>query len=405
MKYRGVFPTVLLSIVLAGCSSRSPETESPSSVETSRPASDATIRLEPEDVKANGLQSVEVVETRIAPTLVAPGHVRTRSGGEAEIFSPFPGRLTGELALPRIGDSVRKEQHIADVEQQFAAPERLQLTTTAIELQTNIEHAQQELDLKRTELSRAQELYDGGAIPLKQLQTAQFELKQAAATLEGARRSKEQYDAAQSSVNTQARRAPITAPISGTVVAVDAALGQQVDPAKSLLTIADLSTVWVEAAVHERDLPKLRTVREAQIAIPGGVTLTGRLVTIGSLVDPENRTVPVIFSVENRAASLKIEMFVETRIPIGALVPALVIPSASLLSEQGTYAVYVETSPGTYQRRAVEIGQRKDDMVVVTAGLQKGERVVAIGAQTLRGESLKGQIPVEEEEKEREEKR
>jgi membrane fusion protein, heavy metal efflux system len=405
MKSRGVFPAVLLFIV-AGCSSSLPDRENPLASTATTP-SDGTIRLQPEDVKANGFQSVEVVESRIAPVLVVPGHVRTRSGGEAEVFSPFPGRLIGESALPRIGDTLVRDQHIADVEQQFAASETLQLTTTAIELQTSIEHSQQEVDLKRTELSRAQELYDGGAIPLKQLQSAQFELKQAESKLEGAQRSKAQYDAAQSNGNTQVRRAPIAAPITGTVVAADATLGQQIDPAKSLLTIADLTTVWVEAAVHERDLPKLRAIREAEIAIPGseGPTYIGRLVTIGNLVDPENRTVSVIFSVANRGAALKIAMFVEARIAIGALAPALVIPSSALLSEQDAYVVYVERAPGTYERRTVAIGQRKGDIVVIASGLQKGERVVSVGAQTLRGESLKSQIPVEEEEKEQEEKR
>jgi membrane fusion protein, heavy metal efflux system len=406
MKSNRVFPAVLLLIVVTGCSSLPLDKENPPTL-TEATTTDGTIRLQPEDVKANGFQSAEVVESRIAPVLIVPAHVRTRSGGEVEVFSPFPGRLIGESALPRIGNTLARGQHIADVEQQFAASEKLQLTTTAIELQTSIEQAQQELDLKRIELSRAQELYDGGAIPLKQLQTAQFELKQAESKLEGARRSKEQYDAAQSNANTQVRRAPITAPISGTVVAADATLGQQVDPAKSLLAIADLTTVWVEAAVHERDLPKLRAVREAEIAIPGseGPTFVGRLVTIGNIVDPENRTVSVIFSVANRGAALKIAMFVEARIPIGTLAPALVIPASALLSEQDAYAVYVETAPGTYERRTVAIGQRKDDIVVVTSGLQKGEKVVSVGAQTLRSESLKSQIPVEEEEKEQEEKR
>jgi membrane fusion protein, heavy metal efflux system len=304
--------------------------------------------------------------------------------------------------LPRIGDSIVRGRHVADVEQQFPASEKLQLAATTIELQANIEQAQQEVDLKRTELNRAQELYDGGAIPQKQLQSAQFELKQAESKLEAARRSKEQYDAAQSSINSQSRRAAITAPISGTIIAADATLGQQVETAKSLFTIADLSTVWIEAAVHERDLSKLRGVREAEIGIPvsEGRPFIGRVVTIGNLVDPENRTVPVIFSAENRRGILKLGMFVEAHIPIGPPAKALLVPSSSVLSEEGAYSVYVETEPGVYRRKTVQLGQRTDAMVVITSGLEKGERVVSVGAASLRSESLKGQIPVEEEERE-----
>src|SRR5207249_12252487 len=118
-----------------------------------------------------------------------------------------------------------------------------------------------------------------------------------------------------------------------------------------------------------------------------------------------NRTVPVTFSVENPRAILKVEMFVEAHIPIGPPAKVLLIPASAVLSEEATYAVYVETEPGVYRRRLVQLGQRKDPMVVITSGLEKGDKVVSIGAQTLRSESLKGEIPAEEEEKEKVEKK
>ena len=75
-----------------------------------------------------------------------------------------------------------------------------------------------------------------------------------------------------------------------------------------------------------------------------------------------------------------------------------------MTASTSVYAVYVETGPGTYEHRAVEIGQRKDDNVVIISGLKPGERVVSVGAQTLRGESLKGQIPADEDDKPRSER-
>jgi cobalt-zinc-cadmium efflux system membrane fusion protein len=313
--------------------------------------------------------------------------------------------LVGVSSLPCIGDWLNKGQFIADVEQQFVASEKLQFAVTSIQLESEIQQAQQEVDLRGKELNRAQQLYSEGAAPLKQLQSAETALNQAEAKLAGARRSKEKYDAAQSSANSEPRRASIVSPISGTVVAANATLGQQVDPAKSLFTIADLSRVWVEAAVHERDLARVRGVREAEIEIPGERPFIGRLVTIGNLVDPLNRTVPVIFSVENRHTDLKIEMFVEAHIPTGPPAKVLVIPTSAVLSEEGSYSVYVETGPGVFRRKAVKLGQRKDTRVVVTSGLEKGEKVVTVGAAALRSESLKGEIPVEMEEKEKAEKK
>lgn len=398
MKYRGMLVVLIFAALLPACRSEQEPGTGTAGAKVAA-SSDGSIHLSPEQVRASGLRSTQVVEGNVAPTIVAVGRVKARAGGESEVFSPFPGRLVGE-SLPKVGDSVTKGQRIAEVEQQFTAADKLQVSRTAIELQTSFEQAQQELALKRTELNRAQQLYDGGAIPQKQLQAAEFEFKQAEARLEGARRSKEQYDAAASTANSEPRRAPIVAPISGTVIAADATLGQQVDPSKNLLTIADLRTVWVEAAVHERDLPRIRLAKEAEIAIPGSASgsLTGKLVAIGSLVDPQNRTAPAIFSVDNRDGALRIEMFAEARIPTGPQSRVLMIPSSAVLSGGGASNVYAESQPGVYVRKVVGLGDRKGDQIVVTSGLKKGEKVVTVGAAVLRSESLKGEIPAEQDE-------
>ena len=272
-----------LAVLWLACGSeRKPDHEAAAATPAT-PASGA-IHLSPDQVGASGLRSTEAVEGPVAPSIAVIGRVKARAGGEADVFSPFPGRLVGD-SLPRIGDTVTKGQRIAEIEQQFTAADKLQVSTTAIELHTSFEQAQQHLQLKRTELDRAQQLYEGGAIPQKQLQTADFDVKQAEAKLEGARRANEQYQAAVSTANAEPRRAPIPAPISGTVIVADATLGQQVEPSKNLFTIADLRAVWVEAAVPERDLASIRAAREAEIAIPGSPgSLTGKLVTIGNLV-------------------------------------------------------------------------------------------------------------------------
>ena len=357
MSNQGLCLVFTLTIALTGCSPTRSNKTQPVEMKTVV-ASDGTIHLKPHQVETNGIEVAEVVEGNVVPVLVAVARVRTRSGGEAQVFSPFPGKLVGTSQIPRLGDFLNKGQHIADVEQQFMASERVQFSATTVQLQANIEQAQEEVELKRTELNRAKQLYDGGAIPQKQLQTAEFDLKQAESKLGGARGSKERYDAAQSSANTAPRLAPILAPISGTVIAADATLGQQVEPSKSLLAIADLSTVWVEAAVHERDLPRIRGAREAQIYIPGSAEppFPGKLVTIGNLVDTQNRTGSVIFAVKNPETKLKINMYIEAHIPVGPTAKALLIPSSALLFEQGANSVYIETQPGGFQRKEVQAG-------------------------------------------------
>jgi cobalt-zinc-cadmium efflux system membrane fusion protein len=409
MKCRELWPVLILVAFVSACGSKESEkADKASSQQAESVSRDETIRLNPEQARASGIEVVEVTEGEISPVMTVPGHVRTRSGGEAEVFSPFAGRLVGDVAIPQIGDVVAKGQRIADVEQQVPAADQFQAATTAVQVkvslqqaQQDLDHAQQEVDIRQTELNRARQLYDGGAIALKQVQTAEFDLKQAQTRLQSAQRSVEQYAGVPPVPSASTSRVPIVAPIAGTVIAVGAALGQQVDPSRSVLKIADLTTVWVEAAVQEHDLGRARMARTAEISIPesGERSITGTLVTIGSTVDPQNRTVPIIYTVDNRSVALRIEMFVEARIPTGPATRSLLIPVSAVLSDQGAPAVYIETESGVFNRRNIQLGGRKGPLVVVTSGVIKGERVVSVGAQTLLSESRKGDIPVEEEEK------
>jgi membrane fusion protein, heavy metal efflux system len=397
MKRRQLFLICLAVALMPACSS---ERDQASSGAKTVAAADGTVSLSADQVRASGIRSAEVVERDIAPTVVALGRVKARAGGMAEVYSPFPGRLVGG-SLPRIGDYVSQGQRIAEVEQQFAAGDQIQMSTNAIQAGTTFEQARQELAQKRAELTRAQQLYDGGAIPQKQLQVAQFDVAQAETRLEGARRAVQQYDAAISTSDSSPRRRTIVAPISGTVLASTGTLGQQIDPSKNLLTIADLRTVWVEAAVHEQDLPRIGAARTAEIAIPGSAAtaLIGTLITVGSLIDPQNRTAPVIFSVDNRASALRIDMFVEAHIPAGPRSTVLIIPASAVLAEGTASSVYAESRPGVYLRKAIGLGDRSGDDVVVVSGLKKGEKVVTVGAGALRSESMKSEIPAEADDK------
>jgi membrane fusion protein, heavy metal efflux system len=401
-----------LSAALTGCereAERKP-TQNAGPVATAA----GSIRLTPEQVQATGIQTVAVSAGEVAAMASAIGRVKARAGGEAQVFSPFAGRLIADPAkLPRIGSVVRKGAVIAEVEQLLSTAEQAQISgaaaqfaATAVELQASINQAQQEVAFRQTELARSRQLYEGGAIPLKQLQTAEFNLKQAQTQVEGAKRSKAQSEAAQAQQKNAPRRAPIIAPISGTVVTADLTAGQQTDVVKSLLTIVDLSSVWVEVTIHENDLPATRSARGAEITTPAnpGRTYSGQLVTIGNLVDPVNRTLTVIFSVNNTDGSLKLEMTVEARIPTEARAQALFIPVSAVLYEEGERLVFVEREPGVFQRRQITIGSLQGDQITVISGLGVGEKVVSVGAQSLRSETLKAQIPTEPDDDEKKEK-
>ena len=384
-------------------------------------APDGSIKLTAEQIKANGIQTAPVVEQEVTESITAIGRVKARAGGESQVFSPFPGRLLADPArLPRIGSFVKQGAVIAEVEQMFTAAEKAQIagaaaqfggnaaqfSATAIQLQSAMDQAQQKVALHQTELERAKKLYEGGVIALKQLQTAEFNLQQARSELEGAKRAKAQYEAARAqyeAAQTQQKnaptRAPIRAPISGTVVAADLTAGQQLDSSKSLLTIVDLSRVWIEVAVHESQLPQVRRAARVTFTTPANLerSYSGELVTLAGVIDPANRNATAIFAVSNPDNSLKVGMTAEARIPTGARARAVLVPASAVLSDEGQSFVYVETAAGVFRRRTITTGARDGDKLAVASGLNAGDKVVTIGAQSLRSETFRGQLSTEPE--------
>lgn len=365
-------------------------------------STNGSIQLSPQQVRANAIQTVRPREETLASPIAVIGRVQAQPGREAEVTPPFAGRLISSGAsIPTVGTSVRRGQILVELEQLLTAAERTQYAPQVTQSEASATQAQQEVDLRRVELDRAKQLYDGGAIPLKQYQTAEFNLRQAESRLQSALKSVEQFQALLSQGSQGPRRVPVIAPISGTVVTSELTPGMQVDPAKSLMKIVDLSTVWVQAAVPESELGTTRKTGRADItspAFPGRIFQT-TLVTVGPMVDAANRTVPVIYRVNNSDASLKVDMTADVRIPTGSPMPVLLIPASAVLYGAGQSLVFVERQPGSYQRRNVVTGESRGTEVVVRSGLNPGEKVVSVGAETLRSELLRGDIPSEEGEK------
>ena len=415
---RGLGPTVglagviatacflLLVFSLAGCEGKGEkERESGKAggekgAETAAKVSaDGSIKLSADQIRANGIQTAAPREEMLAPATTVVGRVQAQPGRESDVFSPFAGRLIGVgPEPPGTGSPVKQGQALAELEQLLTAPERTQYASQVTQLEAAATQAQQEVDLRRVELDRAKQLYDGGAVPLKQYQTAEFNLRQAESRLQSARTSAEGFRALLSAQGTGPRRISIVAPISGTVVTSTLIPGMQVDPSKSLMKIVDLSAVWVEAALPEAQLGAIRQSGRAEVttpAVPGRI-YQAALVTVGPVVDLASRSVPVIYNVANRDGALKVDMTADVRVPTGPRARVLLIPASAVLYGGGQALVFVESSPGSYQRRTIAAGESRRSEIVVRSGLNPGDKVVSAGAEALRSELLRGAIPTEE---------
>jgi Cu(I)/Ag(I) efflux system membrane fusion protein len=170
------------------------------------------------------------------------------------------------------------------------------------------------------------------------------------------------------------RSLTVYAPASGAVVERKAFPGVRVTPDTDLYTLADLSTIWVEANVFESDLPNVRTGTTAEVTLPGGEVRAGRVAYVNPFVDEASRTAKVRVEIPNGNLALKPGMFVSVSLPTAGG-PRLVVPRDAVIDTGARKLVLVDQGDGSFALREIRTGEQGTDVYTVLSGLTAGERV------------------------------
>jgi membrane fusion protein, copper/silver efflux system len=169
----------------------------------------------------------------------------------------------------------------------------------------------------------------------------------------------------------------INSPASGYITERNALPNMYVQPETRLYAVADLSTVWVYAAVFQNELGALKIGSPASLTVDSypGRTFAGRVDFILPQVDATTRTVRVRLVFVNPGLQLLPGMFVNVRlqIPMGRQV---VIPAASVFQSGTRQIAFVDRGNGYLEPREIETGSRVEDEFIVLKGLQPGERII-----------------------------
>ena len=177
----------------------------------------------------------------------------------------------------------------------------------------------------------------------------------------------------------QARRTlTLYSPFDGVITERNTYAGQYVTPETSMVTIADLSTIWVIGQVFEYELRYVRLGQRVQIEFPYGQStrqLTGRITFIYPDVDPETRRARVRVEFRNPGLELKPETYVTLRLSISGG-HQLALPKEALIDTGEKRYVIVARDNGYFEPRPVEVGEPVDDFYPVITGVEMGERVV-----------------------------
>ena len=383
--------SILLTVLVLGSCSRSPTDPSQIQENSAKPPtrSGDMLRFKDHSPHLSRLR-VATVEASDVPLeqVIAPGKIEVNPSRLSRVALPVPGRVNDVLVM--LGDQVRQGQAILTLESSEVSAAQSALR----QADANVSQAKANLAKAEADLERVRDLLANRAIAQKEVLAAETVVTQASASLEQALASR---DEAQRKMRIYGLRPgkteqfiTVRAPVSGKVTEVAIVPGEfRTDTAAPVLTIADLSTVWVSADVPESAIRLIQVREPVSITLPAfpDQTFVGRVMRIGDLVDPETRTIKVRAELANPQGQLRPEMFAEVRHDHGTRkLPT--VPKGALLQQEGRILIYVERAPGQFQEVPVTLGWQGTDRVAITSGISVGDRVVVEGGMLLKGVAL-----------------
>jgi cobalt-zinc-cadmium efflux system membrane fusion protein len=333
-----------------------------------------------------GLQVAPARLQQLTEYLPVTGTVQPADTRVSSIRPLARGRV--QDVLVKAGDRVRKGQALVRFDNIEAGELTAQLEAARAELQRLKILAA----VRSRETERARRLAEIGAAPRKDYEQSQAEQQ----ALEESVRSQESVIA-----GIQARlrrfgtpqgdaRSPVVttvaAPFSGVVISATTAPGEVVDSGTELCRIADLTQVWVQAEVYEKDLGLIRVGQDAVISVDTypGEAFRGRVTFISDVLDPQTRTAKVRCEVPNAEMRLKLDMFAAVQVPTRFRRRAIAVPVGAVQQVDGRNVLFIRKASTQFERREVVTGKQIGGLMEIASGVEPGEPVVVQGAFHLK---------------------
>jgi membrane fusion protein, heavy metal efflux system len=330
------------------------------------PQPDGTVTL-----RAESLPYVEVAPAGAADNgaaIRAPARVSFVDGAEAQVGAPIGGRVTKVHVV--VGQRVKAGDPLVTLNSPDAAASRAAYRSAASAHKV----ARQEVEREQTMLEQGIGIERDAFAARARLQEAEAEMERARTTVS--------YLGPGSGPTVVVR-----APMNGTVLRRSATVGAYFEAGSDpLVEIGDPNALRVTADVFERDLPLVREGAAVEVELSSvNARLTGRVVSIGSVLATGLRTAPVYIAVEDPGVNLRSGMFARVQIEADATA-GLTLPAAAVLIKDGRrHVVYVRQDENRFAMREVDVGHSIGGRVQILAGVQPGEDVVVKGALLLDG--------------------
>ncbi len=316
------------------------------------------------------LKVLPVSFTPVQRHLNVPATVRADPARFANVSPPLSGRVTSVYVS--LGDTVNKGQALFSLD-----------SPDLISAQSDYLKAVSARSQAERVLARQKDLREHGIAAQREVEQAQTELDLADRELH---RTNSRLRLLGSDTSSIGKPMVVRAPIQGRVVEFKIAQGEMLnDLSTAVMTIADLSEVWVTANVQEIDARRVHVGQAASVSLIAypEQRFEGIVHVVGDLLSPDTRTLSVTLVFKNRDRRLKPGMFGTVDF-LSEPENALVVDTTAVVHTGRDNQVFVEVAPWRFEARTVQLDTSMDGKAIVLTGLTAGEKVVGQDAVVLQ---------------------
>jgi cobalt-zinc-cadmium efflux system membrane fusion protein len=339
------------------------------------------VRMDEAALARLGLEIAEAGPGDIKITVELPGEVRVNGDRMAHVGPRVGG--VAQRVLVRLGDTVRTGQLLAVIESRELADSKATYLAAAERRQLAEATFAREERLWRDKVSSEQDYLDA-RIGLAEAKIAQRVAEKKLHVL-GFDHDEVQRLADEPDIEYASYR--ITAPFGGEVVDRHITIGETIPAEQNVFTIADLSSVWIDLSVYQKDLATVSAGQNVWVRpANNGVEGSGTIEFVQPLLGEDTRTALARLTMPNPGRRWKPGLFVTANVVVDAANVAIRVPRTALIRmEDGDDVVFVQTDEG-FEPRPVTLGRTAPDAVEVVGGLEPGDRYVAAGGFSLKAE-------------------
>ena len=310
------------------------------------------------------------------PVVSAPAMVVVPPSRELVVTEPNGG-LVKQIFVSE-GESVEQDQKLVEI-----------VSSGMLGLQRDLLIDQSNYELVQRQYQREKSLFDQGVIAEKRLQEAEMKFQQARITRDEARQvlriagfSDRELDALIRTKNLT-RSKIVTAPTAGVILQKFVGTGQRVADRDPLFSIADLSVLWLEAAVPQVSVEQVELGDSMEIGKAGAV---GRITLIDSKVDKKHQSVMVRAVVDHPDRSVRPGRSVQVTVRAERR-DLFTAPKSSLVRHEGKTLVFVRSANG-FIPRVVDLLGETDDQVIIHGDLSGEDQVAVQGTIAIKAHWL-----------------